>query len=49
LWSEKEARFKLNQVGGGYCMALPHAELSVVLCSDQPLLAAPQIELVTLS
>lgn len=47
LWSEKEARFKLNKVGG-HCVALAHPELSVVLCSEQPLARAPQIELVKL-
>jgi 4'-phosphopantetheinyl transferase len=49
LWSEKEARFKLNQPGGGHCQLLPHAELSVVLCSDRQLLRVPPIELVTLA
>ncbi|MRW87565.1 4'-phosphopantetheinyl transferase superfamily protein [Pseudoduganella sp. FT26W] len=48
LWSEKEARFKLAVAGGGHCIALPHAELSMVLCSEQPLDRAPPIELVTL-
>ncbi|MRW89265.1 4-phosphopantetheinyl transferase [Duganella sp. FT80W] len=47
LWSEKEARFKLNQVGG-YCVSVPHPELSVALCSERPLAQAPRIDLVTL-
>jgi 4'-phosphopantetheinyl transferase len=48
LWSEKEARFKLSETVGGHCIALPHAELSVVVCSELPLVRAPQIEIVTL-
>jgi 4'-phosphopantetheinyl transferase len=48
LWSEKEASFKLGVAGGGHCVALPHAELSVVLCSEQPLVRPPQIEMVRL-
>ncbi|MBV7535656.1 4'-phosphopantetheinyl transferase superfamily protein [Duganella sp. sic0402] len=48
LWSEKEASFKLGVVGGGHCVSLPHAELSVVLCSEQPLARPPQIEMVRL-
>lgn len=48
LWSEKEARFKLGVTVGGHCVALPHAELSVVLCSEQLLDRTPPIELVTL-
>lgn len=48
LWSEKEARFKLSETASGHCVALPHAELSVVVCSALPLVRAPQIELVTL-
>lgn len=48
LWSEKEARFKLGVTGGGHCLVLPHAELSMVLCTEQPLERAPAIELVTL-
>ena len=48
LWSEKEARFKLGREAGGHCLALPHAELSVVLCSEQPLARPPRIEIVTL-
>lgn len=48
LWSEKEARFKLGVAAGGHAVVLPHAELSVVLCSEQPLGKAPMIELVTL-
>lgn len=48
LWSEKEARFKLGVSGGGHCLVLPHPELSMVLCTEQPLERAPTIELVTL-
>ena len=48
LWSEKEARFKLGITGGGHCLVLPHAELSMVLCTDRPLASPPAIELVTL-
>lgn len=48
LWSEKEARFKLGVAGGGHCVLVPHAELSIVLCSEQPLERAPRIELATL-
>ena len=33
---------------GGYCVALPHEELAVVLCSERRLDTAPQIEIVTL-
>ena len=48
LWSEKEARFKLSETAVGHCVALPHAELSVVVCSELPLVRPPQIEIVTL-
>jgi 4'-phosphopantetheinyl transferase len=48
LWSEKEARFKLGITGGGHCLVLPHAELSMVLCTDKPLEKPPLIEVVTL-
>jgi 4'-phosphopantetheinyl transferase len=48
LWSEKEARFKLGRSDAGSCLALPHAELSVVLCSVPALTQAPRIEVVTL-
>lgn len=41
LWSEKEARYKLASTTGissnGSCIGLPHADLSIVLCSAQPL------------
>jgi len=47
LWSEQEARFKLGLAEAGQCIALPHPELAVVLCSAAPL-AAPRIEMVTL-
>jgi 4'-phosphopantetheinyl transferase len=48
MWSEKEARFKLGEAAGGHCVALTHPELSVVVCSELPLVRPPQIELVTL-
>lgn len=48
LWSEKEARFKLGVNNGGHCVAIAHAELSVVLCSEAPLARPPVIEMVTL-
>jgi 4'-phosphopantetheinyl transferase len=48
LWSEKEARFKLGPSPETHCVVLPHAELSVVLCSATPLLAVPRLELVEL-
>jgi 4'-phosphopantetheinyl transferase len=48
LWSEKEARFKLGPSAEAHCVVLPHAELSVVLCSATPLLALPRLELVDL-
>jgi 4'-phosphopantetheinyl transferase len=47
MWSEKEARFKLGMEG--HCVALPHAELSVVVCSELPLDRAPTIEVVSLA
>lgn len=48
LWSEKEARFKLGLAVGGHCIAVPHEELSVVLCTAVELTGAPQPVLVTL-
>jgi 4'-phosphopantetheinyl transferase len=48
MWSEKEARFKLGAEIAGHCVAVPHAELSVVLCSEQPLMQPPKIALVAL-
>jgi 4'-phosphopantetheinyl transferase len=48
LWSEKEARFKLSETAGGHCVVLPHPELSVVVCSELPLVRAPQVEIVRL-
>lgn len=41
LWSEKEARFKLGLAAGGHCVTVPHAELSVVLCSAVALPSLP--------
>ncbi len=49
MWSEKEARFKLGAASGGHCVALPHDELSVVVCSELPLDEAPTIEVVSLA
>ncbi len=48
LWSEKEARIKLGMAVGGYCVAVPHEELSVVLCSAVKLESVPQPVLVAL-
>lgn len=48
MWSEKEARFKLGVAGGGHCVVVPHAELSVAVCSRAPLDGVPAIELVSL-
>lgn len=48
MWSEKEARFKLGEGVGGHCVAVPHEELSVVVCSGQPLDEVPTIEVVNL-
>lgn len=51
LWSEREARIKLGQSPGDpapSCIVVPHAQLSVVLCSARPLAPAPEIELVAL-
>ncbi|WP_426338099.1 4'-phosphopantetheinyl transferase family protein [Pseudoduganella sp. S-14] len=48
LWSEKEARIKLGLAIGGHCVAVPHQELSVVLCSAVPLASVPQPVLVGL-
>jgi 4'-phosphopantetheinyl transferase len=48
LWSEKEARFKLGASTEAHCIVLPHAELSIVLCSATPLLAVPRLQLVEL-
>jgi len=48
MWSEKEARFKLGVNDGGHCVAVPHVELSMVVCSEQPLARPPKIEMVAL-
>ncbi|WP_235914265.1 4'-phosphopantetheinyl transferase family protein [Rugamonas rivuli] len=45
LWSAKEARFKLGVVAAAHSVAVPHEELSVVLCSELPLKAPPAIAL----
>ena len=49
MWSEKEARFKLGGGAGGHYVAVPHEELSVVVCSELPLDEAPGIEMVSLA
>lgn len=46
LWSEKEARFKLGRSDTAHCVALPHRELSIALCSAVPLVA-PRLELMS--
>lgn len=48
MWSEKEARFKLGAASGGHCLQVPHAELSVIVCSESPLEGVPTIEVVSL-
>lgn len=48
LWSEKEARIKLGMAVGGYCVSVPHEELSIVLCCSQELASVPQPLLVVL-
>jgi len=48
MWSGKEARFKLGAASGGHCVEVPHAELSVIVCSGSPLESAPAIEVVSL-
>jgi 4'-phosphopantetheinyl transferase len=50
MWSEKEARFKMGATtpADGHCVVVPHAELSVVVCSELPLDSAPVIEVVNL-
>lgn len=48
MWSEKEARFKLGGSAGHY-VAVPHDELSVVICSESPLDEAPRMEVVSLA
>ncbi|USX16122.1 4'-phosphopantetheinyl transferase superfamily protein [Oxalobacteraceae bacterium OTU3CAMAD1] len=48
MWSEKEARFKLGGGAGGHYVAVPHDELSVVICSELPLDEAPRMEVVSL-
>lgn len=47
LWSATEARFKLG-VPIAHEAYLPHPELSVVLCSAQPLAAEPEVKSVLL-
>ncbi|WP_308925224.1 4'-phosphopantetheinyl transferase family protein [Janthinobacterium sp. J1-1] len=44
-WSEYEARYKLGAAAGeaASCVALAHAELSIVLCSAAPLAQPPQL------
>ena len=57
LWSHKEARYKLfsnvdsnnKSKSAGYCIALTHPELSVVLCSQDILSVPPPIVEVSFS
>jgi 4'-phosphopantetheinyl transferase len=44
LWSRREAEFKLQQAEGHY-YSLPHASLSIALCTARPLVAAPALHL----
>ena len=48
MWSEKEARFKLGAALSGHCVEVPHAELSVIVCSATPLDGTPAIEVFNL-
>ncbi|PWF41558.1 4'-phosphopantetheinyl transferase family protein [Massilia glaciei] len=45
LWSAKEAQYKLH-APSAQCISLEHAELSVSLCSAQPLARVPSLALV---
>lgn len=52
-WSEQEARIKLASVcgvadgeGAAYCVAVPHGELSIALCSARVLAQAPDLQVV---
>lgn len=47
-WSEHEARYKLGQEAVS-CIALPHEELSIVLCSASPLTHTPVLQSITLA
>lgn len=42
-WSTQEARYKLGECVAPSCISIEHPELSVVLCSAQPLDSAPLI------
>ena len=42
LWSLREARFKLA-TPGAHCISLAHPQLSVILCSAQPLSHRPEL------
>jgi 4'-phosphopantetheinyl transferase len=44
LWCAKEARFKLHSEKGE-CVYLPHDELAIAVCSDQPMRQLPLLEL----
>jgi 4'-phosphopantetheinyl transferase len=48
MWSGKEARFKLGAASGGHCVVVPHAELSVTVCSESPLDGTLVIDVVSL-
>lgn len=42
-WSAQEARYKLGACAAPACLSLPHAELSIALCSAHPLAAPPAL------
>ncbi|WP_317204806.1 4'-phosphopantetheinyl transferase family protein [Janthinobacterium sp.] len=42
-WSAQEARYKLGACAAPACLSLPHAELSIALCSARPLAAPPAL------
>lgn len=48
LWATQEARYKLGECMAPSCISIAHPELSVVLCSAQPLDAAPPIRMTQL-
>lgn len=47
-WGEKEASFKLGVCATPSCIEVPHARLSIIVCSALALTAMPTIEVVTL-
>ncbi len=48
LWTEKEARFKL-QAESGECVHMLHGDLAVAVCQDRPFAAPPRLELRSLA